>query len=70
MFRLVHEQGAIMLTQAFETILALFSLGFLQLSALTPLSVAQGFGSVLGILVGIAIPLGMAMTTREQLERL
>ena len=45
-----------MLTQAFETILALFSLGFLQLSALTPLSVAQGFGSVLGILVGIAIP--------------
>jgi predicted membrane-bound spermidine synthase len=26
------------------------------------------FGSVLGILVGIAIPLGIAMTTRKQME--
>ncbi|CAN7625051.1 hypothetical protein [Caballeronia sp. LjRoot31] len=59
-----------MLTQTFETILALFSLGFIRLSALTPLNVAHGFGSVLGILIGIAIPLGMAMTTRKQLERL
>jgi predicted membrane-bound spermidine synthase len=63
-----------MLTQAIETfietILAMFSPGFLRLSTLTPASVVQGFGAVLGILVGIAIPLGMAMTTRKQLERL
>lgn len=59
-----------MLTQTFETALALLSPGFIHLSALTPVSVAHGFGSVLGILVGIAIPLGMAMTTRKQLQRL
>jgi predicted membrane-bound spermidine synthase len=59
-----------MLTQTFETILALLSPGFIHLSALTPASVAQELGSVLGILVGIAIPLGIAMTTRKQLERL
>jgi predicted membrane-bound spermidine synthase len=64
------NEGAVMLTQTLETILALFAPGFVRLSALTPLTVAQGFGSVLGILVGIAIPLGMAMTTRKQLERL
>jgi hypothetical protein len=59
-----------MLTQTFETVLALLSPGFLRLSALTPASVAHGFGSILGILIGIAIPLGIAMTTRKQLERL
>ena len=59
-----------MLTQTIETVLALLSPGFIHLSALTPVSVAHGFGSVLGILAGIAIPLGMAMTTRKQLERL
>ncbi|WP_158934876.1 hypothetical protein [Burkholderia sp. S171] len=59
-----------MLTQTFETVLALLSPGFLCLSALTPASVAHGFGSILGILIGIAIPLGIAMTTRKQLERL
>lgn len=58
-----------MLTQSFETVLGLLSPGFIRLSALTPASVAQGFGSVLGILVGIAIPLGIAMTTRKQFER-
>jgi hypothetical protein len=59
-----------MLTQTIETVLALLSPGFIHLSTLTPVSVAHGFGSVLGILAGIAIPLGMAMTTRKQLERL
>jgi hypothetical protein len=59
-----------MLTQTFETVLALLSPGFIRLSALTPVSIAQAFGSVLGILIGIAIPLGIAMTTRKQLERL
>jgi predicted membrane-bound spermidine synthase len=63
-----------MLTQVietlFETLLAMCSLGFLRLSTLTPENVAHGFGAVLGILVGIAIPLGMAMATRKQLERL
>jgi len=59
-----------MLTQTFETVLALLSPGFIHLSALTPVSVAHGFGSIVGILVGIAIPLGMAMTTRKQFERL
>jgi len=59
-----------MLTQTFGTVVALLSPGFVRLSALTPVSVAQGFGSVLGILVGIGIPLGIAMTTRKQLERL
>jgi hypothetical protein len=28
------------------------------------------FGSVSGILAGIAIPLGIAMTTRKQMEKL
>jgi hypothetical protein len=59
-----------MLMQTLETVLALLSPGFIRLSALTPVSVAQGVGSVLGILVGIAIPLGIAMTTRKQFERL
>jgi predicted membrane-bound spermidine synthase len=59
-----------MLTQAIETIPAMFSLGFLRVSTLTPANVSQGIGAILGILVGIAIPLGMAMTTRKQLERL
>jgi hypothetical protein len=59
-----------MLTQTFDTFLSLLSPGFIRLSALTPGSVAHGFGSVLGILVGIAIPLGIAMTTRKQFERL
>ena len=59
-----------MLTQTFGTVVALLSPGFVRLSALTPVSVAQGFGSVLGILVGIGIPLGIAMTTRKHLERL
>lgn len=59
-----------MLTQTFETILALFSFCFLRLSALTPVGIMQGVGSVLGIFVGVAIPLGLAMTTRRQLDRL
>lgn len=59
-----------MLTPTFETVLGLLSPGFLRLSALTPGGVAQGFGAVLGVLVGIAIPLGIAMTTRKQLDRL
>ncbi|QIE28266.1 hypothetical protein SBC1_63700 (plasmid) [Caballeronia sp. SBC1] len=59
-----------MLTQTFETLLGLLLPGFIRLSALTPVSVAQGFGTVLGVLVGIAIPLGIAMTTRKQLDRL
>jgi len=59
-----------MLTQTFGTVVALLSPGFVRLSALTPVSVVQGFGSVLGILVGIGIPLGIAMTTRKQFERL
>jgi hypothetical protein len=59
-----------MLTQTFETILALFSFCFLRLSALTPAGIVQGFGSVLGIVVGVAIPLGLAMATRGQLDRL
>jgi hypothetical protein len=59
-----------MLTQTFGTVVALLSPGFVRLSALAPVSVAQGFGSVLGILVGIGIPLGIAMTTRKQFERL
>jgi len=59
-----------MLTQTLETILATVSPGFIHLSALTPVSLAQAVGSVLGILVGIAIPLGIAMTTRKHLERL
>jgi len=59
-----------MLTQTLETILAVVSPGFMHLSTLTPVSLAQAVGSVLGILVGIAIPLGIAMTTRKQLERL
>jgi hypothetical protein len=46
-----------MVTQTFERILALFSLCILRLSALTPVSVVQGFGSVLRIFVGVAIPL-------------
>jgi hypothetical protein len=58
-----------MLMHTFETILALLSPGFIRLSALTPVGVAQGFGSVRGILVVIAIPLGIAMTTRKQFER-
>ena len=59
-----------MLTQTFETVFAVLSPGFIHLSALTPVSVAQGFGSVLGIVIGIAIPFGTAMTTRKQFERL
>ncbi len=59
-----------MLTQTFETLLGLLLPGFIRLSALTPVSVAQGFGTVLGVRVGIAIPLGIAMTTRKQLDRL
>lgn len=59
-----------MLTQTFGTVFALLSPGFINLSGITPIGVAQGFGSMLGIVVGIAIPLGTAITTRKQLERL
>jgi hypothetical protein len=59
-----------MLTQTFDTVFVLLSPGFIHLSALTPVSVAHGFGSLLGILVGIAVPLGIAMTTRKQFESL
>ena len=59
-----------MSTQTFETVLGLLSPCFIRLSALTPSGVAQGCGAVLGVLVGIAIPLGIAMTTRKQLDRL
>jgi hypothetical protein len=59
-----------MLMQTFETFVALFALCFLRLSALTPVGVAQALGSVLGILVGVALPLGVAMKTRKQLNKL
>ncbi|MDN7180609.1 hypothetical protein M0D69_21950 [Caballeronia sp. SEWSISQ10-4 2] len=59
-----------MLTQTFETILALCSFCFLRLSALTSVGIVQGFGAVLGIFVGVVIPLGLAMTTRRQSDRL
>lgn len=59
-----------MLMQTFEAVLALFALCGLHVSLLTPSALAQGFGSLLGVFVGIALPLGMALTAHKQLEKL
>jgi hypothetical protein len=59
-----------MLIQTFETFVALFALCFLRLSESTPLGVAQALGSLLGIFVGVALPLGVAMKTQKQLNKL
>lgn len=58
-----------MLIQTFETVLEWFAMCGLHISLLTPAELAQAFGALLGVLVGIALPLGVALSAHRQLEK-
>lgn len=58
-----------MLIQTFETVLAWFAMCGFHLSLLTPAELAHAFGALLGVFVGIALPLGIAVNAHRQIEK-
>ena len=58
-----------MLIQTFETVLTWFAMCGLHVSLLTPAQLAHAFGALLGVFVGIAVPLGVALSAHRQIEK-
>jgi hypothetical protein len=58
-----------MLIQTFETVLTWFAMCGLHVSMFAPAELAHAFGALLGVFVGIALPLGIALSVHRQIEK-
>ncbi|WP_213777796.1 hypothetical protein [Caballeronia sp. dw_276] len=58
-----------MLIQTFETVLTCSAMSGLHLLLSTPAELAHAFGALLGVIVGIALPLGIAVSAHRQIEK-
>ncbi|WP_438390742.1 hypothetical protein [Caballeronia sp. DA-9] len=59
-----------MLIQTFETLATWLAICGLHFSLLTPAALAHAFGSLLGVMVGVVLPLGIAVSAHRRLEEL